>query len=219
MTTGQGRLTDVAPSAPIPVGNLCNAGAGPRHSDIVTACVAPLTIAAMAQTRIQVSDRYEVSRGTYLERLFFDDDYNQALHAHLDFQSRTIRERREDADSLFLRIEYISNQKVPWAVKKVFGDAALSYVEDFNYDKAAYRLDTHLTPMVMANRIDSKGVMLFLEDGPGRCRRTYTIDVEVRVPVAGRAICERMKADVEASYAKVKAFTDRWIRDHELTGT
>lgn len=172
----------------------------------------------MAQIRIHVSDRFAVSRDTFLDRLFFDDEYNRALHEHLDFRSRTIQERREDDATLWLRIEYISNQTLPWVVKKVFGDGALSYVEDFTFHKAEHRLDTHLTPRVMASRVDSRGVMTFVDEGPGRCRRDYTIDVEVRVPVAGGKIAERMKADVEASYRKVKGFTDRWIADHGLEG-
>ncbi|MCA9524065.1 MAG: DUF2505 family protein [Myxococcales bacterium] len=166
--------------------------------------------------KLNVSDRFNVSRATFVFEMFFNDQFNRELHEMLDFKSREILKREEDDEQIRLRIEYMPRRELPTLAKKILKGGELGYVEDLIYHKSGWYCDTFIKPMTLADRIDCVGVMRFLEDGPSHCLRTYEMNVTVNLPLAGGLIAKQMAKDIEESYKKTARFVGEYIRRHKL---
>lgn len=170
------------------------------------------------QVTITVEDRFHCSKETFV-RLTFDEGFNTALHEHLGFRTRTVIRRDEDDGQIRQRIEYITGVRIPWVIRKLAGREWAAYWEEQVFDRQALTLATELEPMMLKGRIESNGLMRFLDDEEaGWMRRTYEINVSVGVPMAGNAIAKRIVSDVKASYQLTAQWVDQYLKDHDLEG-
>ena len=167
---------------------------------------------------IRIEDRFNCAAETFV-RLTFDESFNTELHEYLGFRRRSVIRRDEADGEIRQRIEYETGIKVPWVVRPLAGREWVAYWEEQVFDPTEVTLSTELEPMILKGRIQSKGIMRFVEDdAPGWMRRTYDIDVSVAVPFAGKPIAKRIVADVRESYDRTAVFVGRYLDRHELRG-
>ena len=168
---------------------------------------------------IRIDDRFPCTKETFA-RLTFDEGFNRALHKYLGFRRRTVVNRTDDpSGDIRQRIEYETGIKVPWIVRRIAGRQWVAYWEEQMFDASELELTTELEPMILKGRIESNGTMRFIDDTKrGWMRRTYDIDVAVRVPFAGKPIAKRIAADVKESYEKAAAFVEFYLIEHDLQG-
>lgn len=166
--------------------------------------------------KILVEHTFDIPRDVFVEQVFFDDAFNEAVHAHMNFRARNVLERSEDDVQRCLTIEYITGEKLPWVARKLFGHDDVGWVEELRFDKAKWQAHITMRPHILADRFSSQGIMSFEALPDGRTHRTFAIDVTVSIPGVGKAIEKKMVADTEKNFATMVAFTEQWIADKGL---
>ena len=93
---------------------------------------------------------------------------------------------------------------------------AIGYEERGVLDRTAQRYRLEVTPRSLASKMTVQGELFTTPIDERSCRRTYLARVEARVFGLAGLIEDRLLDDIEKSYAKSAAFTNRWIADHKL---
>lgn len=169
--------------------------------------------------KIQAVHYFDLPPDRFVELVFFNPEFNVALHDHLDFKSREVIERREDDDTVWQRVEFHTKQKLPWVARKLFGHDDVGWVEEMHFHKAQRKLETRLLPFMFEKRVHSSGVVTFEDDGNGGCKRVYDFDVSISLPAVGKAIAKKMAAETHDGIEKAAEFTRRWIAERRLAET
>ena len=73
-----------------------------------------------------------------------------------------------------------------------------------------------MTPRSLASKVTIQGELFTTPVDARSCRRIYVARVEARVFGLAGLIEDRLLDDIEKSYVKSAAFTNRWITDHKL---
>lgn len=152
-----------------------------------------------------------ISRPEYAE-LYFDEDFNAALCVAVRLGRELLSlERTGTRITRRVRVE-VQDRKVPAPVAKVLGTESFAYVEELSMDLATYEGRWRTTPVVLAEKFDTRGTLRFLDEG-ANVRRI--VDGEIDVSFFGiGAIVERfICADAEKSYAAAAEFTRRYLTE------
>ncbi|MCA9562732.1 MAG: DUF2505 family protein [Myxococcales bacterium] len=165
--------------------------------------------------RIEFSDDFPISRDTFVSEIFLYEDFANALHAHLGFKKRELLESRDDGDSVFRKIDFVSGEKLPWAARKLWGDY-VGWTEELTYYKNDYRTKSVQIPTSMADRVDIQ-VEIRFEEIPSGTRRVTHVDVDVRVPVLGKKIASAMAENMRESFKTNVVYVNDYIKKHNLT--
>ena len=172
----------------------------------------------MERVHIHIADRFHCLKQTFV-RLTFDEGFNKELHDHLGFRARRVIQRDDADHEIRQRVEYETSVKIPWVIRKLAGRSWVAYWENQAFDRGSLELATEIEPMILKGRIQSTGLMRFLDDDePGWMQRTYDIDVAVGMPIASKLIAKQVVADVHKSYGETRVFVARYLRDNNLEG-
>jgi hypothetical protein len=152
--------------------------------------------------RARIEHEFHCSEEVFLG-LFLKEAYNKALfEGHLKFPMWRVSSEEETPERITRTIEvepFVAD--LPAAIQKVVGNN-LRYREEAYYDK-----------------ILVSGVQLTESLGPGRCKRIFLADVEVKIFGVGGLIEKRIVQDLIKSYDIGKHFTDNYLIEHGLAGT
>jgi hypothetical protein len=106
--------------------------------------------------------------------------------------------------------------ELPGALKRLL-EGGLGYEEHGVLDRAAQRYRLTVKPRSLASRLSISGELFTTPKGEHSCLRTYIARVEANVFGLAGLIEDRILGDLEKSYVKAAAFTNRWIKEKGLT--
>src|SRR5262249_10871013 len=125
-------------------------------------------------------------------------------------------EMKEDGARITRRVQVEpAVGELPVAVKKVLGDR-LAYTEEGTFDKTSKRYAFKVSPSTLAEKTRVSGELWCEKIGEKKIRRICRISVEVRVPLVGGMVEDRILSDLRSSYDDSTAFTNTYIRDNSL---
>jgi hypothetical protein len=116
-----------------------------------------------------------------------------------------VLERRESGSVIHLAVRFRFTGVLSPAVTRVVDPARLTWVEQSVHDLEHHTVTFHMQPDNYADRLRFDGSSRFEPFGEGRTRRVAEGDVNVRVPLVGRAVGgaivsglrEHLEAEVE----------------------
>lgn len=146
-------------------------------------------------------------------RLYFDDEYKEALDREMDLAEHVILEDVPRGDRRFIRARLTPNREIPKAVQKVFRSATLSYVEERLYDADRSRIDWTALHDMLGKRFRCSGQFSVQPEGDGS-RRILDGSIEVKILGVGRLIEKTIASDVERTYDVSARFIGRWLEEH-----
>lgn len=124
-----------------------------------------------------------------------------ATHEELD--------RRSDEHETYVRKRVTAKRDIPAAMKKVLGTDSISYEMEVWRDKQTNEGRWKITPMVLQGRFEGGGTVKFRQRGEG-VTRVISGELNVKVPLIGKKMEQRLVDDVSASYDR----TTEVIRRH-----
>ncbi len=143
--------------------------------------------------------------------VFFDPTYEAALSASSELD-REVLETGVREGRRFRRSKLTSRKEIPPAMA-AFTGPRLSYELLEVYDDPHTRLSWKVIPGAAADKVKAEGTWA-LVPAPGGCERVVKGEVQVRVPLVGGKIEEKIKEQLQASYDKAAVFARQWMATH-----
>lgn len=167
----------------------------------------------------RIEHTYNCSADVFWSRIFLDDAYNRKLFLdELHFESWRVARSEERGAEVHRVIEAVPKLgDLPGALKKLLSDGA-AYEERGVVDRGRQRYRLEVKPRSLSSKLSISGELYTTPIDERSCRRTYVARVEARVFGLGGMIEDRLLHDIERSYVKAAAFTNRWIDEHQLQG-
>jgi hypothetical protein len=144
-----------------------------------------------------------------LERLYFDEAFNEAMCRAVRLD-RTLVQRRDEGGVLERAVRISPDREIPAPVAKILGAERIGYVEHVRAVWGSGQATWRTEPTILANKISSDGTIAFAAAEGGTTRRVRG-HVTVKIFGLGGTIERFIVADVARSYAEAAAFTQRWI--------
>jgi len=165
----------------------------------------------------RIEHTYDCSQDVFWGQIFLDETYNRTLFLEeLHFESWRVVSSEERAGELHRVVEGVpSLGDLPGTLKRLLSEGA-GYTERGVLDRARQRYRLEVTPRSLASKLSISGELFTSPLAERSCRRTYVARVEARVFGVGGLIEQRLLDDIERSYVKAAAFTNRWISSHGL---
>jgi len=156
-------------------------------------------------------------RGINLEQyesLYFDEDFNNALCTEVKL-ARSLQKRDLNGKHLSRVVTVGPDREIPPAAAKILGASKIEYTEHLEYDMGSYKGTWKTVSSLMTDKVDTKGTFAFREGGGGVVR-VVEGDIKVKIFGVGGGVEKFIVADIEKSYEKAAAFTQRWIDDGKV---
>jgi hypothetical protein len=160
----------------------------------------------------EVVDEFATVPSKYWE-MFFSDEYNTALWAHLDIAREVLEFRREgegDAAVIHRTQRLTPRRDVPSALRKLVSDS-ISYVEKNVWRARDNQMEVVTTPNFFADKFAAKGIYRLEAIGNDKLRRVWKASCECRVPLVGGKVESHVVEEVKRSYKATTIFTRDWI--------
>lgn len=97
------------------------------------------------------------------------------------------------------RQRMIMNRELPGAMKKVIGTDKIGYELELKIRRSTNTAAWTITPLVLPDRVNGAGTVKITATPTG-CVRHIEGELNVKVPLIGKMMEERLVADVSASY-------------------
>lgn len=130
-------------------------------------------------------------------RLQFDEAFFRRLYLEcFEYEEFNVLEL-EETEQLIRRKAFLRPKppNLPRALAQVIPDA--SFTEELTFDKVAQRYRFHVTPSFQASRATIRGETLVMARGAHQLERVVQAQVEIRIPLVGSMIEDRILADLE----------------------
>jgi hypothetical protein len=167
----------------------------------------------------RITHDFDVTPEIYFGKIHFDDEYNRRLHKAMALKEYSVFEKNEDEKELRRKIRVVPERDIPSMLKKIVGDAGLSYTEISTFHKKEYRIDWKVITDIMKDKVDSHGHFLVAPLGQGRCRREVDGVVEVKVFGVGGMVEKLIVENLQDSYEKAAQTTIQFIKEKGLAAT
>ena len=169
----------------------------------------------MAKRRI--SCVYHCRPGTFWDKIFLDDAYNQALFSkELRFTEFKVLKHEDDGKVILREVHACPPLgALPAPVKKLAAKGA-AYEEHGSFNKESQPYTAKVKTASLSDKISIVGEMWAEPEGDSHCRRYYEFNVNVDVFAIGGLIEKLILDDIEKSYMASEAFTNRWIREQGI---
>ena len=164
-----------------------------------------------------ISHVFNLSASDYWDKLFFDDEYNQALFVgRLKFESWNVVNQEEDETRIRRVVDAVpAMPDLPGPLKRVVRDG-LGYREDGVFDRATKRYTITVTTKSLPGKVNVTGVTHTEPIDEHSCRRVHLAGVVAKVFGVGGMIESRLLSDMARSYEKAATFSNRWIEERGL---
>ena len=150
----------------------------------------------------------------YFDRIYFNEDFNEALYKELKFRERSILVERDDGDTIYREVRQVPERDLPGPVKKVLGASEFAYVEKSTYHKANKSIDLVVVSSVKPDKVKTTGRFWIEPLDDNRCKRLLDFEVKVSIFGLGGVVEQLVMQDLESSYDRSAAFTNRYIREN-----
>lgn len=141
--------------------------------------------------------------------MFFSEAFEDELFRGLKMRSWKVLVRREEGSTLHRHVKLEPDIAIPsWATSVV---KETGYTEIDLYSKAESKMDVRIEPAVMRDRFHLSGVFAVTPLGPGRCRREFSGEIRVSVPLLGGKIEKFMLDQIRDGYDQAARVTQAFI--------
>lgn len=147
--------------------------------------------------KLKLEHRFACSPETYWEIATRDDVETEGASKNdgevenlSDTTQGNIRIRRQ---------RFSMNRELPAAITKVLKTNRISYKLEMRIDTERFRADWTITPLVLPDRVTGSGVAIVTPTADG-CLRVIDGELNVKVPLVGRMMEERLISEVSKSY-------------------
>jgi hypothetical protein len=163
----------------------------------------------------RIEHTYSCTSDVFWNQIFLDEEYNRRLFLdELHFESWRVRSSETRGSEIHRVIDAVPPiGELPAPLKKLLSSGA-GYEERGVVDLQAHRYRLEVTPRSLASKLTIQGELSTTPAGEHSCLRTYVAKVDARVFGLGGLIEDRLLSDIERSYTKAAAFTNRWIAEH-----
>lgn len=146
-------------------------------------------------------------------QVFFSDAYNEDLYRKLPMQSHRVLEQTvaPDGSTLHRVQEVIPKFSLPSWAQSIVQD--LSYREYNDYHKTHSTMQVRIETNALRDRFELAGTYLVKPIGENRCRREYTGELNIRIPLLGKKLESLLLKQLTESEAIAVQVTERWIAD------
>ncbi len=149
---------------------------------------------------------------TAYETLHFDEEFQDALCVSVKLARDCEKLEESDDGQISRAVRVGPDREIPPAAQRVLGGKRLDYTEHLEYRRGAWKGTWRTEPSLMADKVDCKGTIEFLEV-PGGVRRLVHGEIKVKLFGVGGMVEKLIVSDVVKSYDKAAEFTQRWIDD------
>ncbi len=162
-----------------------------------------------------IADEFATTPQRYWE-VFFDEEYNKQLFAHLRVGYELLEMKREgEGEALVIRRrQKLTPQRELPALFQKFVKGGAHYVEENRFTARTNAVEVVTTPSFMADSILTRGVYRLEVAGPRAVRRVWDGEVTVKIPLVGGKAESFIVDEVKASYRATTEFTRRWLAEH-----
>ena len=141
--------------------------------------------------------------------MFFSEAFENELFRGLKMKTWKVLERRDEASKLHRTVKIEPDMAVPsWATSVV---KETGYTEIDVFHKADSKMDVKIDPAVMRDRFQLSGVFAVTPLGPGRCRREFSGEIKVSVPLLGGKIEKFMIDQIRDGYDQAARITRDYL--------
>jgi len=142
-------------------------------------------------------------------QLFFSEPYEKDLFRCLKMKSYTVVERRDEG-RLYRRVLDLSPEMaVPSWATNVVRETRYREHDVFHRDRSA--MDITIEPAVLKERFVMSGVFKVTPLPGGRCRREFSGEIRILVPLIGGKIEKFLVDRMREGYDAAAALTRDWI--------
>ena len=159
-------------------------------------------------TRFSIVHEFDCDAATYWE-IFWDETFNQEQYAKLGC-GRTLL-LREDKGDILLRDQEIRPERELPAVLRKFMSGALKYVEFGRFKKPSGPLDVTIKVPALGERFQMQSSYAVTEVGPGRCRREFSGECTVKIPLVGGTAEKAILSNMRETYDNAAKVHREWI--------
>ena len=159
-------------------------------------------------TRFSISHEFACDAATYWE-IFWDEAFNQDQYPKLGC-GRTLLRKEDKGDTLLRDQEVRPEREVPVVLRKLMS-GALKYVEYGVFKKPSGPLDVRIKVPALGERFEMHSKYIVTDVGPGRCRRDFSGECTVRIPLVGGAAEKAILSNMRETYDNAAKVHREWI--------
>ncbi len=141
--------------------------------------------------------------------LFFSKPYEEELYKRLKMRSRTVLEFKDEGNQVRRTQRMEPELAIPSWAASVIKDTG--YTEYNVLDKATSKMSVRIEPALMKERFQMSCSFAVTPLGPGRCRREFSGEVKISVPLLGGKIEKLMIEQLREAYDTAAQVTREWI--------
>ena len=142
-------------------------------------------------------------------KLYFDEDFNIAMCEDVKLARRVV-ERDVTPERVHRVLVVGPDREIPAPAAKVLGSNRIEYTEHLDFDFGTYTGQWKTVSSLMTEKVDARGSLRFSDAGGG-VRRVVEGDIKVKIFGVGTMVEKFVVADIEKSYERAAAFTQKWI--------
>lgn len=144
-------------------------------------------------------------------KMFFSDEYEQALWKQLKLRNPTILERKDEGNTYRRSVRLEPEMEVPAWASSVISNTG--YIEHDVFHRDRNSMDVRIEPLMMKDRMQFTGVFKVTSLGPGRCRREFSADIKINVMLIGgkmeKFMVDRMRDGYDSAAVMTRDFIAR----------
>ncbi len=142
-------------------------------------------------------------------KMFFSDEYEQALWKHLKMRNPTILERKDEGSVYRRSVRLEPEMEVPpWAASLV---KSTGYIEHDLLHRDRSSMDVRIEPLMMKDRMQLHGTFTVSSLGSGRCRREFRGELKINVMLIGGKMEAFMVDRIREGYDSSAVMTREFI--------
>lgn len=144
-------------------------------------------------------------------QLFFSEPYEKELFARLKMKSYSVLERRDEGRLYRRVLELSPEMELPSWAGSVVRETRYREHDLLHRDRSV--MDVSIEPAILKERFAMNGVFKVTPLSGGRCRREFSGEIRILVPLIGgkieKFLVERMREGYDAAAALTREFIAR----------
>ena len=145
------------------------------------------------------------------EKLYFDEEFDTALCKAVQL-TRTLIQGKTKNNHISRAVRVSVDREIPTPIAKILGADHLEYTEYLDYGFGSHHGRWKTVASLMASKIYSHGNFTFSANN-SVVTRVVEGEIKVKIFAVGGVVEQFIVADIEKSYNRTAAFTQRWIND------
>ena len=148
-------------------------------------------------------------------RVFFDEEYNEALYrTALPIKERKLLAREETDQEIRRRVQVTPDEEIPPAFQKVIG-GDMTYIEHTTWRKGSNEAEIRVE--LVSERLRPKfqfDSRIRVEPHGNGIRRTLSGEIKVKIPLMGGTIEKHVFKGIEENDRRAADFMRKWLAEH-----